>query len=154
MGMPGSKFESETLHYLSELVSQFEEWNLPVMAEMLPAGFENPAEFWTSENIGHVSRMAAELGADFVKTTYTGDQAGYSAALAQVDIPVVVLGGGKSKDPADLLKGIKEALDVGASGVAVGRNIYQYSEPQRITAAIAAVIHEDASVEQAVGLLK
>ena len=43
MGMPGSVYETETLPYLSELVAQCAEWNVPVMAEMLPGGFENPA---------------------------------------------------------------------------------------------------------------
>jgi DhnA family fructose-bisphosphate aldolase class Ia len=153
MGFPGSRFEAQTLHYLSELVSQCAEWNLPVMAEMLPAGFENPAEFWTSENIGHACRIAAELGADFVKTTYTGDPAGFRIAMDQVDIPVVVLGGSKSKEPRDLLRGIREAVDAGASGVAVGRNIYQHPRPDQMTAAISAIVHRDVTVDDALGEL-
>jgi len=149
MGMPGSTSEGETLHYLSALVGQAGEWNMPVMAEMLPGGFENPAEFWTSEKIGHACRIGAELGVDFIKTTYSGDKEGFRLALQQVYVPVVVLGGSKSKDPRDLLQVISDALEAGASGVAVGRNIYQYPEPRKITAAIAAIIHDRASVEEA-----
>jgi len=153
MGMPGSTAEGETLRYLSELVGQANEWNMPVMAEMLPGGFENPAEFWTSEKIGQACRIGAELGVDFIKTTYSGDKEGFRQALQQVYVPVVVLGGSKSKDPRDLLQVISDALEAGASGVAVGRNIYQYPEPQKITAAIAAVIHDNATVEEAMAHL-
>jgi class I fructose-bisphosphate aldolase len=153
MGMPGSKYESETLPYLSDLIAQCAEWNVPVMAEMLPGGFENPAEMWTPENIGHACRIGAELGVDFIKTTYSGDVESFRAICEQVYVPIVVLGGSKSKDPRDLLNGIYEAMQAGASGVAVGRNIWRYPEPDKMTAAIAAIIHEDATVDTALGYL-
>ena len=99
------------------------------MAEMLPAGFENPKEWWTAENIGHACRIGAELGVDFIKTNYTGDPESFRRICEQVYVPIVILGGGQSKDPRDLLKGIHEAMQAGASGVAVGRNIYQSGQP-------------------------
>lgn len=154
MGMPGGSFESEMLPYLSELISQSEEWGMPVMAEMLPGGFEDPATWWTPENIGHACRIGAELGVDFIKTTYSGDPESFKNILEQVYVPIVVLGGSKSEDPADLLKGIFESIQAGAVGVAVGRNICQYKEPEKITAAIAAIVHEDATVEKALEYLK
>ncbi len=153
MGMPGSKYESETLPYLSDLIAQCAEWNVPVMAEMLPGGFENPAEMWTPENIGHTCRIGAEMGADFIKTTYSGDVESFRAICEQVYVPIVVLGGSKSKDPRDLLDGIHEAMQAGASGVAVGRNIWRYPEPDKMTAAIAAIIHEGATVDAALEYL-
>ena len=152
MGMPGSKYESETLPYLSDLIAQCAEWNVPVMAEMLPGGFENPAEMWTPENIGHACRIGAELGVDFIKTTYSGDVESFRAICEQVYVPIVVLGG-KSEDPSNLLNGIYEAMQAGASGVAVGRNIWRYPEPDKMTAAIAAIIHEDATVDTALEYL-
>ena len=154
MGMPGSQFETMTLPYLAELVGQCAEWNVPVMAEMLPAGFENPAEWWTPENIGHACRIGAELGVDFIKTTYTGDVESFHAICEQVYVPIVVLGGSKSKDPRDLLNGIHGAMQAGASGVALGRNIYRHPEPEKLTAAITAIIHEDATVDSALGHLE
>ncbi|RLC62688.1 MAG: aldolase [Chloroflexi bacterium] len=153
MGMPGSRFEAVTLPYLSELVAQCAEWNVPVMAEMLPGGFEDPGEWWTPENIGHACRIGAELGVDFIKTAYTGDAESFRAICEQVYVPIVVLGGSKSPDPRDLLDGIYGAMQAGASGVAVGRNISQYPEPDKMTAAIAAIIHEGASVDAALEYL-
>ncbi len=154
MGMPGSVFEDKTLPYLPELVNEATDWNVPVMVEALPGGFENPAEWWTPENIGHACRICAELGADFIKTTYSGDPDSFKKIIDQLYVPVVVLGGSKSKDPRDLLGNIKGAIDAGASGVAVGRNIWRYADPGKMTAAIGAIIHEDASVDEAVKHLK
>ncbi|MGD1991738.1 MAG: aldolase [Anaerolineae bacterium] len=154
MGMPGSIYESETLPYLADLVAQGNEWNMPVMAEMLPGGFENPAEMWTPMNLGHACRIGAEMGVDFIKTAYSGDVESFRKIVNQVYVPIVVLGGSKSKDPRDLLDGIHGAVQAGASGVAVGRNIWRYPEPGKMTAAIAAIIHEGASVDDALELLE
>jgi DhnA family fructose-bisphosphate aldolase class Ia len=154
MGMPGSQFECDTLPYLSEIVCQGEEWGIPVMAEMLPGGFEDPGKWWTAENIGHACRIGAELGVDFIKTTYSGDPKSFRNIVDQIYVPIVVLGGSKSKDPADLLTGIYESIQAGAVGVAVGRNIYQHEHPDKITAAIAAIVHEDATVEKALEHMK
>ncbi|MBU0495336.1 MAG: aldolase [Chloroflexi bacterium] len=153
MGMPGSMFENETLPYLASLVAQCAEWNVPVMAEMLPGGFENPAEMWTPENIGHACRIGAEMGVDFIKTTYSGDVDSFRSIVERIYVPIVVLGGGKSKNPRDLLSSIQEAIQAGASGVAVGRNIWRHPEPAKITAAIAAIIHQDATVDAALKYL-
>ena len=154
MGMPGSKFESEMLPYLSEIISQGDEYGVPVMAEMLPAGFEDPAKWWTAENIGHACRIGAELGVDFIKTTYSGDPESFKNIVSQIYVPIVVLGGSKSKDPADLLQGIYESIQAGAVGVAVGRNIYQHPHPDKVTAAITAIVHENATVEKALEYMK
>jgi DhnA family fructose-bisphosphate aldolase class Ia len=154
MGMPGSRFESQMLPYLSDLVGECAEWGMPVMAEMLPAGFENPAEMWTPENIGHACRIGAELGVDFIKTTYSGDPESFRRIVEQVYVPIVVLGGSKSEDPRDLLESIYGAMRAGASGVACGRNICQCEEPVKMAAAVAAIIHDDATVDAALEFLK
>lgn len=154
MGMPGSRFEAQTLPYLSELISQCAEWNMPVLAEMLPGGFEDPEKFWTPRNVADACRIGAELGADLIKTTYTGDVDSFAKIVEQVYVPVIVLGGTKSDDPRDLLERIHGAMQGGASGVACGRNIYQYEDPSKMVQAIAAIIHDGATVDAALELLK
>jgi len=153
MGFPGSEFESETLPYLAGLVSQCREWALPVLAEMLPGGFENPAKWWTAENIAFACRLGAEMGVDFVKTRYTGDVESFRRVVEATYVPIVVLGGGKTKTVEDLLGTVYDAMQAGAKGVAIGRNIYQYPEPQKMTAALAAIIHDGATPEAAGKLL-
>jgi DhnA family fructose-bisphosphate aldolase class Ia len=154
MGMPGSQFESQMLPYLSELIGRCAEWNMPVMAEMLPGGFENPAEFWTPENIGHACRIGAELGVDFIKTAYSGDVESFRSIVEQVYVPIVVLGGSKSGEPRELLENVHGAMQAGASGVACGRNIYQYEEPEKMVRAVATIIHDGAAVDDALDMLK
>ncbi len=153
MGMPGSRFEAQTLPYLSDLIGQCGEWNLPVMAEMLPGGFENPKEMWTPENIADACRIGAELGADLIKTAYTGDVDSFASVVEQVYVPIVVLGGTRSEDPSDLLELVHGAMQAGACGVACGRNIYQYTDPGRMVQALAAIVHDGASVDAALELL-
>lgn len=154
MGMPGASYEAENLPYLADVVCQGMEWGMPVMAEMLPGGFEDPGKWWTPENLGHANRIGAEMGVDFLKTAYSGDPESWKNICDQIYQPIVVLGGGKSKEPADLLTQIHEAVTNGASGVAVGRNIYRHPHPDKITAAIVAIVHEDATVEKALEYLK
>lgn len=153
MGMPGSRFESQTLPYLSKVVGQCAGWNLPVLAEMLPGGFENPSELWTPQGIADACRIGAELGADLIKTAYTGDVESFAKVVEQVYVPIVVLGGTRSEDPRDLLALIHGAMQAGACGVACGRNIFQWKEPARMVQAIAAIIHDGASVGTALELL-
>ncbi len=154
MGLPGSQFEGSQLSYLAELISQCTEWNIPVMAEALPAGFENPKEWWTPENLGHANRICAEMGVDFLKTTYSGTPDSFKKIMDQLYIPVVVLGGSKGNDVRDLLENIYNSIQVGANGVAVGRNIYQSEHPEKVTAAIVAIVHSGATVDEAMKFLK
>ena len=68
-------------------------------------------------------------------------------------VPVAILDGPKMGSDQDLLTTVREALTAGASGVALGRNVWQHPRPERITAAVAALVHLDATVEQAMGML-
>ncbi|HET91998.1 MAG TPA: hypothetical protein ENN99_14855 [Chloroflexi bacterium] len=153
MGMPGARHEAVTLPYLSELVRQGAAWNVPVMAEMLPGGFEDPSLWWTPENVAHACRIGAELGVDFIKTVYTGEEASFRRVVEQVYVPLVVLGGGRSQQPRELLANIHGAMQAGAKGVAVGRNIFRHPHPDRLTAAVTAIVHREATVDDALKLL-
>jgi DhnA family fructose-bisphosphate aldolase class Ia len=153
MGFPGSRFESETLPYLASLVAQCREWALPVLAEMLPGGFEDPGKWWTVENVAFACRLGAEMGVDFIKTQYTGDPESFRQVVETTYVPIVVLGGGRMKTVEGLLSTVYDAIQAGAKGVAIGRNIYQYPEPRKITAALAAIIHDEAMPKAASKLL-
>jgi DhnA family fructose-bisphosphate aldolase class Ia len=153
MGFPGSAFEGEALPYLAELVAQAATWNVPVMAEMLPGGFENPKVTWTPQGIADAARIGGEMGADFVKTAYTGDEDSFRRVVEGVPVPVLVLGGGKADDPRELLEDVHGALRAGARGAVVGRNVWQHPAPERMAAALAALIHDGADVDEALGLL-
>jgi len=149
MGFPGSKWEDVYLKNLAENISQCNKWGVPLVAEMLPRGFEGGEDARTPENVTLACRQGAEMGADVIKTVYTGDQKSFKELVDSTYVPVVILGGGKIVEEKKLLTDIRESLDVGGAGVAMGRNIWKYPEPARLASAIAKVIHEDASVEVA-----
>ena len=147
---PGSPVEKKTLETLARTVSKAHAWGLPVVAEMLPGGLDVP-EARTTENIALSSRVGAELGADMIKTPYVSN---FEAVTSACYVPVVVLGGSRRATELEILSDVKAAVDAGAAGVAIGRNIFQAEDPTRMTAAFAAILHLGASVEEAVDILK
>ncbi|NOX60541.1 MAG: deoxyribose-phosphate aldolase [Chloroflexi bacterium] len=148
---PGAAEEEDTLRTLARVVGLAHQWGVPVMAEMIPGGFDSGPEYRTAESIAIAARVAAELGADWVKIPYSD---GFEHVAETCYVPAVILGGAKKGDERLMLETIRRALDAGAKGVAIGRNIFQAENPQAMTAAIAALIHDDASVEQALRILK
>lgn len=153
MGYPGSRWEETSLRDLAALAGQAQPWQLPVMGEMLPLVLENPREGVTPEHVRDAVRVGAEMGADIIRTQYTGSVESFRTVLAGCYVPVVILGGPRMGSDEDLLRTTREALDAGASGVAFGRNVWQHPRPGRITAALAAVVHQNATVAEALGFL-
>ena len=147
---PGSDKEEATLETLAHVISQAHSWGLPVMAEMVPGGFDSGPQFRTAESIAISARVAAELGADWVKIPYAD---GFEQVTAGCYVPAVILGGAKKGSERTMLETIKSALDAGGVGVAIGRNIFQAENPATMTAAVAALLHENASVDEAIALL-
>lgn len=150
MGFPGVN-QGQTLHNLARIAGQCIAWNIPLLAEMMPGGFD--AAMHTPENITLASRIGAEVGADIIKTLYTGDAESFSYLTKGVFAPVVVLGGGKKESDQDLLTMVHNAVHSGAAGVAVGRNVWRHHNTRGIVRALARIIHEDASVDDALGEL-
>lgn len=147
---PGSSKEVESLSNLALVAGEAHAWGLAMLAEMVPGGFDSAPEYRTVENIALSARLGAELGADFIKTPYV---AGFESVTQRCFAPVVILGGAKRGKEADMLAEIKQAVQSGAAGVAIGRNIFQAEDPRLMTAAVAAILHDDATVEDALKIL-
>jgi len=148
---PGGKAESESLENLAHTTAKAHGWGIAVLAEMVPGGFDSGPEYRIIENIALGARLGVELGADFIKTPYVE---GFSKVTGVCYAPVVVLGGAKRGKEREMLIEIKAALDNGAKGVAIGRNIFQAEDPRAMTAAVAALLHGNASIDEAVKLLQ
>lgn len=131
------------------LGQECEAWGMPLLSEPIPGGWTAGEEMRTPEAISAGARVACEAGADFVKTFLTQTAADFSLVADNCPVPVVVLGGAKSNDDRDVLQAVKDAIDNGAAGVAMGRNIFGHPEPGRLVAGLSAIIHEGADVEQA-----
>jgi class I fructose-bisphosphate aldolase len=146
---PGTPEETHTLHTLATVITEAHSWGMPVMAEMQPGGFDAGPELSTAESIAISARVAAELGADWVKVPYANE---FSRVIKTCYVPIVMLGGVKVNNQQMLLKSVHQAVELGVSGVAIGRNIFQADDPGAITAALAAILHGGASVDEAIGV--
>jgi DhnA family fructose-bisphosphate aldolase class Ia len=147
---PGAPEEEDSLRTLAMVIGEAHQWGLPVMGEMVPGGFDSPDHMRTAESIAIAARVGAELGADWVKIPYAE---GFDAVTTTCYVPAVILGGAKKGSEREMLEKIRTALDVGAKGVAIGRNIFQADNPKAMVAAIAALIHENVSINEAMKIL-
>lgn len=152
MGFPGTPYESKTLGHLAKLAADCERWGMALLGELLPGGFENRA-LHTPEHIALAARFGAECGVDLIKTEYTGSKDSFRTVVESCYRPVVVLGGGKKESDLQVLQMVKDAIDAGGAGVAMGRNVWNHPDPRSFVIALRAIIHESASVAEAADLL-
>jgi class I fructose-bisphosphate aldolase len=148
MGFPGTDREAQTLGNLATLAGQCHAWGVPLMAEMVPGGFSN-FELHTVANIRLAARMGVELGADLIKTEFTGSAEEFRPVTDHCYRPVLVLGGSQKDDDRALFTMVKLALTAGAAGVVIGRNIWGHAHPPAMVTALGRMIHHNASVEEA-----
>ena len=148
---PGSPLEEPTLEVLARVIRQAHAWGMPVMAEMVPGGFDSGPEFRTLASIKVSARVAAELGADWVKIPYVE---GFEQVVASCYVPVVVLGGPHLAEPRHTLEMVKAGMLAGGVGATVGRNIWKAANPAKMAAALRAIIHQDAAVAEALEMLQ
>lgn len=93
------------------------------------------------------TRMAAEIGADAIKTDYTGDPTTYSSVIEGCPVPILIAGGPKTSSVLETLNMVKGAIDSGASGVILGRNVIQHKNPTELLRALRQIIHHNAEVD-------
>ncbi|WIV67796.1 2-amino-3,7-dideoxy-D-threo-hept-6-ulosonate synthase [Natrialbaceae archaeon AArc-T1-2] len=142
----GSDHEPDQITQLAELTSEAERYGMPVLAMAYARG---PGVDGTDpEALGHAVRLAEEIGADVVKTGYSGDADSFETVTAATSLPVVIAGGSKGTD-RETIEMVRGAIDAGGAGVSMGRSIFQHEDPKAITQAVAAVVHDDRSVEKA-----
>ena len=132
-------------------------YGMPLMIEPLVmrtnTGSGGYAVDGSTAKIVTLVRQARELGADLIKADPTDDIADYHRVIqAAGDTPVLVRGGGRVDDRT-LLERTRAVLAQGARGIVYGRNVIQHPNPSGITAALMAVVHDDASVDDALALI-
>jgi fructose-bisphosphate aldolase, class I len=152
MGFPGSPWEAETLDNLGKLAAQCQTWGMPLMAEMVPGGFVAPDRH-TAENIAMAARIGVELGADFIKTVFDPAPGAFRRVTENCYRPVLILGGSKRSEERELFEMVKSAMDAGAAGVVIGRQIWRSSHPGALVEALNRIIHANASVDEAMDVL-
>lgn len=143
--------EDETEAYNYELMSIFsrecDKLGLPYIVEALPFG-ERVTGANYAQLISVGMRIAAEAGADALKTAYTGDVDSFRKAVDSAGIPVLVLGGAKARTIRDALEIVDEALIAGGSGVVFGRQVIQAEDPEKFVESVRMMVHEGKSLKE------
>jgi class I fructose-bisphosphate aldolase len=125
----GSGFEAEMLSEFGKIQEEAHDKGLAAIAWIYPRGaaIQNDT---SSEIVAYAARAGLELGADAVKIKYTGDSKTFSWAVkAAAGVRVFMSGGPKAATDEEFLRQVKGVMDAGATGVAVGRNVWQNEGP-------------------------
>ncbi|PIE71268.1 MAG: fructose-bisphosphate aldolase [Deltaproteobacteria bacterium] len=149
----GNVDEKEMLHDFGKVSSNARQWGMPLLAMIYPRG-EKITDEYDVKVISHAARVGAEMGADIVKVSYTGSPETFVQVVEGCSVPVVIAGGEKMASDRAILEMVKGAIDAGGAGVSIGRNVFQHANPQGMVQAMATIIHEKASVDAALELLK
>ena len=139
----GSQHEHQTLTSLGRLVNRGEDYGVPVLA-VTAVGKE--LEKRDARYLGLACRVAAELGAHFVKTYYCE---GFDKVVNGCPVPLVVAGGPKLETELDAFQLAHDAISEGAVGVDMGRNVWQSDFPVAMIKAIREIVHNRSTVREA-----
>ena len=149
----GAENESQMLRDFGEVAMTCEEWGMPLVAMMYTRGAKIKNEY-ELQNVKHAARVGAELGADIVKVVYTGSSESFAEVVEGCPVPVVIAGGAKMNSDEEIFKMVEGALKAGAAGVSIGRNAFQHKKPDKMVAALCKMVHKNASVKDALAMLK
>lgn len=156
--VPGApEVHAQCVDNIVKLKPQADYYGMPMMVEPLVFRANSEAGGYMVDGdetkITHLVRQAVELGADVIKADPTDDVSIYHKVIETAGgIPVLVRGGGRVSD-REILDRTTGLLAQGASGIVYGRNIIQHPKPAGIVRALMAVVHEGASVEDALAMI-
>jgi len=152
-----SRLQEQCIQNIQLIGAKCREENIPLMIEPLVMTAKpgaGSASVGDVEKIAALVRQAVELGADLIKVDPTNPMSDFGQIVEIASgIPVLVRGGG-SVPARELLERTRTAIDTGASGVVYGRNIVQHPTPAKFIQAIRAIVHKDASVDDAMLVLE
>jgi fructose-bisphosphate aldolase/2-amino-3,7-dideoxy-D-threo-hept-6-ulosonate synthase len=143
----GAEEEPEMLEDARKVVEASREWGVPLIAMMYPRGKKIQNEN-DPEVVNIAVRAGAELGADIVKTNYTGDIDSFKYIVSSVSIPVIIAGGPKMDTIPELLQVVYDSIQAGGAGVAFGRNVFQAKNPTKLVNALSKMIHQDYTLQE------
>lgn len=144
----GADDEAEMLHDLGRTARTCDMWGMPLIAMMYPRGPKVKSEH-NVEYVKLAARIGSELGADIVKTNYTGTPETFKEVVQGCNVPVVIAGGPKMDTEKELLQMVYDAIQVGGAGVAFGRNVFQAKNPTLLVKRLCTVVHKGYTPEEA-----
>lgn len=135
----GAPNESKMLEDAAVVVKECSRWGMPLLVMIYPRG--KGIDPNSPQTIGHCVRVAEELGADLIKTNYSGDPESFAKIVKACSVPVFIAGGEKAGD-LETLEIIRDSVAAGGAGVCVGRNAFQRDDPKAFVKALCRVVHD------------
>lgn len=152
-----SRLQEQCIANIQQLTVLASEMGIPLMVEPLVMNANGVGSATSNGDVNKISalvRQAVELGADLIKVDPTSPMTDFPQVVEMASgIPVLVRGGGKVT-PEELLERTAIAMESGAQGVVYGRNVVQHENPAKFIRAIAAIVHDNATVTDALKELK
>ena len=148
----GAKQEDSMIATLGKVACECDDYGMPLLAMMYPRGpsIKNPHAL---DVVAHAARLGAELGADIIKTNYTGDAESFKEVINSCHVPVIIAGGPKVETAKELLQMVHGAITAGGAGLSIGRNVFQHENPTKMVKALTALVHKGAAVDEALKIL-
>jgi fructose-bisphosphate aldolase/2-amino-3,7-dideoxy-D-threo-hept-6-ulosonate synthase len=143
----GANEEPKMLQDAHKVVEESRKWGVPLIAMMYPRG-EKIRNENDPDAVNIAVRVGAELGADVVKTNYTGDIDSFNYIVKSVPIPVIIAGGPKMNKISDVLHVVYDSIQAGGAGVAFGRNVFQAKDPTKFVSALSKIVHEKYTLDE------
>jgi DhnA family fructose-bisphosphate aldolase class Ia len=140
MRNPDEAEDARNVEVFSNCVAQKRVLGVPMVGEVYPTGGDDKTPEELQDDIFIGCRMIAELGADLVKTFYTGQR--FNEVVKATPVPVLALGAKKLPRESDALQLAADAINAGARGIVFGRNVIQSKEPKRLLHALQEVVKE------------
>jgi len=149
----GSMHEPEMFREFEKIQEEAHDNGLPVVAWIYPRGSAIKNDH-SKHILAYAARVGLELGADIIKLKYTGNIDSFKWVVKSAGKAKIVVAGGPKLTKRGVLKEAHEIIEAGAAGMAIGRNVWQYKEPLKMTKALKKIIFDGKSVEEALKILK
>jgi len=148
----GAQQEDKMLADLGRVADDCDRYGVPLLAMMYPRGPKIQNQH-AVDVVAHAARLGAELGADIVKTNYTGDVETFKEVVRSCYVPVIIAGGPKVETALEVLQMVHDSIRAGSAGLSIGRNVFQHENPTLMVKALSAIVHKGASVNEASKIL-
>ena len=144
--------EAAQIARVTKVAEDCEALGVGCIIEPMPRGTRVGEKIYDPDYVAMGARMACELGADILKTDYTGNPDTFRKVVESSYRPVLIAGGPKTETMRESLEMVHGALAAGANGMFIGRNVFQAPNPAKVMKTFSAMIHKNLSVAEAESL--
>ena len=148
-GYEDSTVETDNITNVAKVARECDALGIPLVVEAMARGKLLKGHEHDPKEVCIPVRMAGEIGADLIKTDYTGDKDSFRQIVNASPVPVMIAGGPKMSTLSDILQTVHDSMEAGACGIFFGRNVFQASDPAKMVKALRAMIHDNASLNDA-----